>query len=148
MLCKSNENLFIISCLRGTQKAPQLLQLSKWQVFCSVWVSVCVCLCASVLFHLLSNRKWHAADLFTKSQLCPLSPPLSFFLTLTNTFSLLFMLKSKSLRFQCWFTEIRFWWRLFLTNIYYNMDFWHLKSYKWSIHVYKSVQPSLILDIL
>lgn len=68
-----------------------------------------------------------------------LSISLSFFLALTHTFSLLFMPKSKSLCFQRWFTEIRFKWLLFLANIYYHMDFWHLRSYKWAIHVHKSV---------
>lgn len=35
-------------------------------------VYACMWVCARVLFDLLFNRKWHAADLFTKSQLCPL----------------------------------------------------------------------------
>lgn len=36
----------------------------------AVYVHVCARARERVLFHLLFNRKWHAADLFTKSQLC------------------------------------------------------------------------------
>lgn len=56
------------------EKAPQLLRQNKWKLFpcCCLCVCVCMWVCARVLFDLLFNRKWHAADLFTKSQLCPL----------------------------------------------------------------------------
>lgn len=48
----------------------------------SLLLSVCACVWvyALVLFDLLFNRKWNAADLFTKSQLCPLPSVLPSFL--------------------------------------------------------------------
>lgn len=67
MRCKSNENLFVIRCLRQSREA--LCYSYNWlndRSF-ALWACVCVCAC------LLSNRKWHAADLFTNPQLCP--PP-------------------------------------------------------------------------
>lgn len=47
-------------------------------------------LCLCPLFNLPSNRKWHAADLFTKLQLCPFYPHPPFFLTHSHTVSYLF----------------------------------------------------------